>query len=36
MFRPFVLGGLRGQISASLERLKTVMEDRLDLGSPRA
>ena len=36
MFRPFVLGGVRGQISASLERLKQVMEDRLDLGSPRA
>ncbi len=36
MFRPFVLGGVRGQISASLERLKQVMEDRLDLSGPRA
>ncbi len=35
LFRPFVLGGLRGQIGASLARLKQVMEDRLDLGAPR-
>lgn len=36
MFRPFVLGGLRRQTTNSLERLKQVMEDRLDLGRPPA
>ena len=32
--RPFVLSGVRGQMSASLEKLKQVMEDRLDLSAP--
>lgn len=32
--RPFVLSGLRGQMASSLEKLKQVMEDRLDLSAP--
>jgi len=32
--RPFVLSGVRRQMAASLEKLKQVMEDRLDLSAP--